>query len=98
MKLYSFSVVHLAGHAEQLHQIVPLVNQVDGDAAAQCLVGAVHGTVVHAGPPVRQITRADDPGAVGVQGGQAVFQRQHHTAPPHGRGHVGLLPGGQIVG
>ena len=51
----ALEIVQLFRHAEQLDEVVPFVDEVNRHAAAQCLVGAVHGTVVHAGPPVGQI-------------------------------------------
>ena len=33
-----------------------------------------------------------------MQTGQPVLERQHDAAPPHGCGHIGLLPRGQAVG
>ena len=48
-------IVQLFRHAEKLDQIIPLMDQVDGDAAAQRLAGTVDRAVVHAGPPVGQI-------------------------------------------
>ena len=74
------------------------MDEVDGDAAAQRLVGAVDRAVVDTRPPIRQVAGADDPGAVGVQRGQQIFEGQHHTAPAHGRGHVGFLVFRQAVG
>ena len=88
-------------YSEQIDEVVPFVDQVDGHAAAQRFAGAVHRAVIDARPPVGQVARAEHPCAVGFAvhpGGQPFFQRQHRAAPAHRRGHVGFLPGGQQGG
>ena len=91
-------IVQLLRHAEQVDEVVPFMDEVDGYAATQRLVRAVDRAVIDARPPIRQIAGADDPRAVGVQRGQQVLEGQHHTAPAHGGRDVGFLVGGQIAG
>ena len=97
MAVRPFKIIHLFRLAEKLHQIIPFMDEVDGDAAAHVLVGGIHGAVIHAGPPAGQVGRAQHPGRIHRQRRQRLLEGQHRAAPAHGGGHIGLLPRGQAV-
>ena len=96
--IFSAYITNCFRHAEEIDQVIPFMDQVDGHAAAQGLVGTVHRAVIHPRPPVRQVGGTDHPRTVGAQAGQVIFQRQHGAAPAHGCSHIGFLPGGQQGG
>ena len=79
--------------AEKIDQVIPLMDQINGHAAAQRFAGAVDGAVIDAGAPVRQIGRAQHPRAVGPQRAQRRLDGQHRAAPAHRRGDIGFLAG-----
>lgn len=74
------------------------MDQVDGHAAAQGLVGTVHRAVIHPRPPVRQVGGTDHPAHCKGAGRAVIFQRQHGAAPAHGCATYGFCPGGQQGG